>query len=285
MEYIEKLENHKRFELSDIQEFIQEQVKVLDLKEFVNNIEEESVFCGIASYGMDDKTISVSNNFKADFKYYKKKCFESNLLQIISCNNNDLYNLYIINTVFHEIWHARQNKELNENRNSSYSHLNDISFKIMLLSGSTYHKYHDRYFIEFDAIINSIKLTLNFVERFNFQENALLVLNKLFAKEILNCYKKTDYIENEEYGSPILTLEFLIKYLSFTNKFPGLEVNMIIEMYKNEYGSDDDLSNLMNGIQISERMLEVLSNIKKGDIRTTNILQALSSEKKENKHI
>jgi len=284
MSYIDKIRNHERFQLKDIEEFVQEQASLLNLQQYLVKVEAKNLFRGKAAYSYQDRTIYIISDLNKEFEHFKKVCFESKLIHMAFCNGNDLYNLYVIYTIFHEIWHAKQQQQISENKNSSYSQLVDLSLKLIKKSESTYYKYHDRYFHESDAIVNSIIMTLDFIKSFDFQENALIALNKSFAKDILNSYVKTDYIDNEDkYSSPVLSMEFLVQYLRVGDWIPN--PSMIIDLYKREYITDDDLKNLMNGNQISEKILNRLKDIKSNRIKTVDIFGTLNLEKIENKHI
>ena len=283
MGYIDKLKNHKKFKLEDIKEFVIEQVEILNLNQYVNDVKNDDIFLGIMAYSNEKKLMSINNDYDVDYKEFKKYCFKLNFFSTIACNNNDLYNLYLINTIFHEIWHAKQNQQMITNMYSSYSQLINISQELMLRSGTTYHSNHDIYFHESDAIINSVRLTLEFIKGFEFQEKALIILNQSFATQILGCYAKPYSEENEEYGFPVLSLKFLLRYLHINNEISNLI--MKVNSYESEYKYTNDFDNLMVCNKISKELLDRLNNIKKGNIRTIDIFETLKLSKQVNKHM
>ena len=287
MSYVDKIKNHMRLELDDITEFVNDQIMALNLQQYIDTIKIKNVFAGVAAYSFDDSSIYIDENINESFKKYRNKCFKSNLLALLSCNNVDLYNLYIINTIYHEIWHAKQQQQINENMNNEHSQLLDVSLKLMQRSGSTYNSYHDKYFHESDAIINSIKLTLAFSKKFNFQREALVTINKSFADEILNCFLKirstqiVDVESHNEYSSPVLATKALGKYLLDNDWNSNCE--HIIDSYIYKYMTDNDLTNLLNCVQISDPFLDTLIEIKNGKDKTIDIIEFLGAENKKRK--
>ena len=101
-------------------------------------------------------------------------------------NNVNIYNLYVIN---HELEHVNQTKFLLDSKlNSKY-----LNFKYSLLvkdlllvdniftflNKNTYYKYHDIFFSEYDADINSFINTLNFINSLDID-----IIEKIFKNLI-----------------------------------------------------------------------------------------------------
>ncbi len=289
MPYIDKLINHKKLSMDDMKELVKEQVKLQSLEQYIDDVEFSKVFMGIACYADRDKKIYIREKLNKIFR--GSMCIESNILSLMTCNSADLYNMNVINTLFHEMWHARQKMQLDLNSQSSYSKLIDTSIKLMRMSGTTYRGYHNQYFHESDAVINSGLMTLNFLKDFSIQEKALIEYNRYLAKEIITCYALEQYIsfnfnkmqteydkEMLEFGSPMQTMDYLIGHLLDS----GLDINqnkesyLALETYIKENKSEDNITNLMYSNDLPVNTLKMINDIRNGKIKTTNLFETIA---------
>lgn len=283
MNYIERINNHIKLEFEDIKQFCLEQIHTLKLENYVSKVEIDKIPNCIATYIVEKKKICISDNLDKYFKDYKKEKMSNNPIDKLLCNYNDLYNLFIIETIFHELWHAKQIKELKENSSTDYSIFIKTSYNYMRRSGSMYQFYHDRYYHEYDAIINSILLTLKFTSLLNLDKRTLYLLNKSFSNEIINSYGLNNDIE---YNSPLMFLGYLSKYLE-NDKDTSIRERIsesLVENQSENYG----IENLLKGYNISIELIETIKNIKNGNIKTINIIETIKRTLKESnnmKHI
>lgn len=271
--FVYKIYHHEKLNLEDIREFWMEQVKTLGLEQYVNVIKSKRIW-GFAEYNSYNKEISISKDYRYDFKSLKKRVFKPSIIDIFLRNDTDLFNLYIIYAGFHELWHAKQEKEINENKDSDYSILLKSSLINQRFSGSLYNHFHNRYFFEHDAIINSIMISLDFIKSFNFNKRSLVAINKYFAGAILESYGiDHDHPFGDKYKSPI----------EFFNIF--IDDNFIIEYDKrlttslrNCQLSLNEFENLINGYKISTNLIEKLKSIRDGSVDAIDIIDEIKNE-------
>ena len=286
MAYADKLRSHKKLEIDDMKELINDQVEALNLQQYLDDVEIGNLLFSIAGYNDETKKIYISHDYKKKLKRTLWECFKSDFLALIQCNDNDLYNLYILRILFHEIWHAKQFMETDMNTESLYSKMLSVSFELSDKSGTTYHSLHNKYFHESDAVINSSLMIFKFIREYSLEEKALALYNKIVALEILNCYMKTDYEtygkETNIYTSPTLSMKWIINYLSHCSDTESLQV---VDSYRNEYQSDDDIDNLLSSNHVSDDTINMLIAIKKGKIKTTNLFELMGFDRDKNKTI
>ena len=181
-------------------EYIKEEIIKRNLKNYIENIifdkDDEN------EYSVQDKRITINLN---DILFKSSNIVENMITKkeqnngiIKDMNNVNIYNLYVIN---HELEHVNQTKFLLDSKlNSKY-----LNFKYSLLvkdlllvdniftflNKNTYYKYHDIFFSEYDADINSFINTLNFINSLdiNIIEKNIQKFNILIAKTLLKRYK------------------------------------------------------------------------------------------------
>lgn len=272
--FIYKIYHHKKLSLEDIKEFWMGQAKTLGLEQYVNDIKLERIL-GFAEYSSDDKEIHISKDYKYDIKRLKKRVFKPHIIGTFLCDDADLFNLCIIYAGFHELWHAKQEKEKNENKDSYYSILLKFSAINQRFSGSTYKYFHNRYFHEYDAIINSIMITLDFIKSFSLSKRSLVAINKYFADEILESYGfNNDYPFGDKYESPIEFFNYFSNNNLIIDKYDG-KLTFILRNYEL---SSNEFENLINGYKISANLIEKLKNIRDGNVDTVNIIDEIKNE-------
>ena len=280
-DYEIKIKNHKRFNNDDIKNFCIIQAKKLNLDDYVVDLLLEKVLFGLASYNEELKSVCLIADFIKDYKAYKKQLQSKNILDRILLLDADAFNLFIIVTMFHELSHANQKKEKNENPNSDYSVLIKASYLFMPKSGSTYDHFHNRFYHEYDAIINSMQFTLDYIKDFDIDERALFLLNKSFSTEILNAYGiNLKEGSRSDYKSPV---DFF-KYFFDNDFYISDDEKSIIDNLESSiasYQPNDDFVALLHGYPISDSFIEKLIAIASGKANTTNLLAELSSIEKK----
>ncbi len=279
-----KLRNHIKFNNDDIKEFCKGQVKKLNLDDYVVETIFKKILFGLASYDKESKSVCLNDTFIEDYKAYKRKFQSKKFLDRILILDADIYNLFIIDTIFHELRHAEQEKEKNENPNSSYSILIKVASLFMLKSGSTYNFYHDRYYHEYDAIINSMLYTLDYIKDFSIDKGALFLLNRSYASHILDAYGiNSEYDSHNKYESPIDFFKFF-----FDEKFwiDDEEKSIINKLESSilDYQADNDVDSLLYGYQISNSLIEILISVRSGQISSINLFKELGTMEERKNH-
>ena len=273
--YVDKIASHKQLEFEDIKQFFADQVKVLGLQEYATNIEQNTVMFGSASCNLNGKKVVLDEeNLKKGIISIKKE-YQIGLLGKFRYNFNDLYNISIIETIFHELWHFKQYEELDKDLNHNYCILIKSANEFMRRSGSTYRFFHERYYQEYNAIINSIILTLQFLKPFKLNEYSLYIMNKLYATFLLRGYGY-DKERNlrPEYESPVDFLGFLSEYLRLGENDKNEELDNLLKNYKI---LDNDVDNLFLGHPVSDEIIEKLQKIQDGQIYATNIITEIAN--------
>lgn len=263
MDYISKLNKHKKFDKNDIKLFCADQINYLQVNDFVKSLEFDYLDYGTSVYCKKIKTIIFDENFD---NYYKCRLRYNGLTNKLLCNYNDLYNLIVINIVYHELWHAKQNKILEENPNSDYSTLINFLDK---LCNNLYVKYHDRLYIEYDAIINSFILTFEFINNNEFNKKALYILNTHFSNQILSSYGIYDNEETKIYNSPIN----FINYFLNKNNINIQELNVLKTCINNyQQLMSNNINDLFNGLEVDKDLIDYIKFIRDGSLKSLNII-------------
>lgn len=288
--FIAKLYHHKKLDFEDIKEFCIEQAKTLELGEYVNDIKLKRVL-GFFEYCSYNKEIYINNDYRYSyrhtFKHFKKRIFKPYIIDTFLRPDTDLFNLYVIYASFHELCHAKQEKEINENKDSDYSILLESSLINRKFSGSVYEYYHNRYFLEYDAIINSISMSLNFIKPFNLNKKSLVAINKYFANEILVSFGIDEsHPFGDKYESPIEFFHYFFdnKFYRNSEKIPDT-INKLITFLQNYQLSTNEFENLISGYKISTNLIEKLKDIRDGRVNITNIIDEINSELDNHKHL
>ena len=253
-------------------EYIKEEIIKRNLKNYVENIifdkddeNEYSVQDKRITINLDDILFKSSNIIK---NMIKKK--EQNNGIIKDMNNVNIYNLYVIN---HELEHVNQIKFLLDSKlNSKY-----LNFKYLLLvkdlllvdniftflNKNTYYKYHDIFFSEYDADINSFINTLNFINSLDIDiiEKNIQKFNILIAKTLLKRYKNIK--SNTPYENFMNLYHSIFEYLKIESKY---HIN-----YENYDFPSSQIERLKLGVDISEDTYEYLTLVSKNKHKTLNL--------------
>ncbi len=278
MNYIDKLNSHQRMNVNDLKDFCLDQAKILKLEDYVDNVKFEEVFMARAEYNASKKSINIDNStLKRAFRCF---LFEDlKVIEVINCNKVDIFNLKMIYLMFHELWHAVQTKIVENNPDDVYSKSIKFALKLQNWSGSFYRANRNSYFHEYDAVIHSLILTLNFAKNFDFDKNALIAMNRFFAKDILAGYNDYENRLNGYYG-----YNYPIEFFSFTAYMVSLSeqqkeiVDELLRYYEDKHDTNTELENFFEGNRLKLQTLQILRDIRSGRVRTTNIFASIHLE-------
>lgn len=269
MDYINKLNSHKKFNNYDIKLFCIDQTNNLELNDYIKSLEFDHLNYGTSIYCKKIKSIIFDTNFE---NYYKYRLKYNGFYNKIFCNYNDLFNLFVINIIYHELWHAKQEQIISNETNSNYSTLINFSDKLCD-KRELYIKYHDRLFIEYDAIINSIILTFDYINNLNFNDKSLNILNTHFSGQILSSYGYYSK-DTKKYNSPISFLQFFLDNDIF-NKKELEKIKISIDEY--QHLVKNNINDLVNGISINKNLIEYIKNIRNGNFKSNNIIEDIKT--------
>lgn len=253
-------------------EYIKEEIIKRNLKNYIENIifdkDDEN------EYSVQDKRITINLN---DILFKSSNIMENMITKkeqnngiIKDMNNVNIYNLYVIN---HELEHVNQTKFLLDSKlNSKY-----LNFKYSLLvkdlllvdniftflNKNTYYKYHDIFFSEYDADINSFINTLNFINSLDIDiiEKNIQKFNILIAKTLLKRYKNIK--SNTPYENFMNLYHSIFEYLKIESKY---HIN-----YENYDFPSSQIERLKLGVDISEDTYEYLTLVSKNKHKTLNL--------------
>jgi len=283
--YLINLKKHKRLTSEDIVSFVNDQVRELNIESYVKKINFGDVFAGIASYSSGKVTVDdeIRKYYYMTVLYQKEETVLKKIRSVITSLSNDCYNLYIINTVLHELFHAVQEKEMSENASSSLSLLMKIAYQTMSKSGSTYNYFHDRYYQEYHANINAALHTLKFIEekcQGVFSASSLMFINKQFAEHILNGYgiSEDKYLKHETYSSPMEFCNFYFDEFDFEDEALTGKLKIYLQSYKDF--PTNDFESLINGYNLSKEGIDILKMIRYGKIQTADLFQTIKEKTK-----
>lgn len=253
-------------------EYIKDEIKKRGLESHIKKVNFDGN--GVNEYNAQEKCITINLN---DILFKSSNIIENMITKreqkagiIKDMNNVNIYNLYVIN---HELEHVNQTKFLLDSKlNSKY-----LNFKYSLLvkdlllvdniftflNKNTYYKYHDIFFSEYDADINSFINTLNFINSLDIDiiEKNIQKFNILIAKTLLKRYK------NIKSNTP---------YENFMNLYHSIFEYLKIE-YKYHIKNEDydfpssQIERLKLGVDISEDTYEYLTLVSKNKHKTLNL--------------
>ena len=253
-------------------EYIKEEIIKRNLKNYIENIIFDKD--GENEYSVQDKRITINLN---DILFKSSNIIENMITKkeqnngiIKDMNNVNIYNLYVIN---HELEHVNQIKFLLDSKlNSKY-----LNFKYLLLvkdlllvdniftflNKNTYYKYHDIFFSEYDADINSFINTLNFINSLDIDiiEKNIQKFNILIAKTLLKRYKNIK--SNTPYENFMNLYHSIFEYLKIESKY---HIN-----YENYDFPSSQIERLKLGVDISEDTYEYLTLVSKNKHKTLNL--------------
>ena len=253
-------------------EYIKEEIIKRNLENYIENIifnkDDEN------EYSVQDKRITIN----LDYILFKSSNIIENMITkkeqnngiIKDMNNVNFYNLYVIN---HELEHANQTKfVLDSKLNSKY-----LNFKYSLLvkdlllvdniftflNKNTYYKYHDIFFSEYDADINSFINTLNFINSLDIDiiEKNIQKFNILIAKTLLKRYKNIK--SNTPYENFMNLYHSIFEYLKIESKY---HIN-----YENYDFPSSQIERLKLGVDISKDTYKYLTLVSKNKHKTLNL--------------
>ena len=253
-------------------EYIKEEIIKRNLKNYIENIIFDKD--GENEYSVQNKRITINLN---DILFKSSNIIENMITKkeqnngiIKDMNNVNIYNLYVIN---HELEHVNQTKFLLDSKlNSKY-----LNFKYSLLvkdlllvdniftflNKNTYYKYHDIFFSEYDADINSFINTLNFINSLDIDiiEKNIQKFNILIAKTLLKRYKNIK--SNTPYENFMNLYHSIFEYLNIESKYH-------IKNEDNDFPSSQ-IERLKLGVDISQDTYEYLTLISKNKHKTLNL--------------
>lgn len=253
-------------------EYIKEEIIKRNLKNYIENIIFDKD--GENEYSVQDKRITINLD---DILFKSSNIIENMITKkeqnngiIKDMNNVNIYNLYVIN---HELEHVNQTKFLLDSKlNSKY-----LNFKYSLLvkdlllvdniftflNKNTYYKYHDIFFSEYDADINSFINTLNFINSLDIDiiEKNIQKFNILIAKTLLKRYKNIK--SNTPYENFMNLYHSIFEYLKIESKY---HIN-----YENYDFPSSQIERLKLGVDISKDTYKYLTLVSKNKHKTLNL--------------
>lgn len=195
----------------------------------------------------------------------------------------DLYNLYVLNDLFHELLHFQQVKLLDKKSTCKLKIIKE-SLKFSCVSLRMYSENHDLYYFEYDALINSFKLTLDIIKNKckNFDSNAVIEYNRIVSGMILHSYGNTYYHDDvseiyDMFTSPISYSKFSCSHID--NIHAKKKLFFCIE--KLEDKSITEYTRLINGCDISSKTERLLYDFCIRNYSTENILNDIKNMNKK----
>ncbi len=194
-------------------------------------------------------------------------------------NSSNIYNLFVIN---HEIRHIMQDKIMVSNKKSILRSLiikdtislllNDNAFKNFY-----YEKYHDRFFLEYDANLTSYINTLNTLNNLDIENlNSILIkANKIISDHLLYCYSDID--NTKKTSTPIKNMYKLYNHITNKCNEHGVKIDIDIdyESFKKEEKPKEELEKLKYGLAIKKETYNYINMVSKNKIKTLNLFEQI----------
>ena len=277
---IKKIKSNKKIDIQDLEKFILYQANKHNVSDYVTDfaILYPIINKSLMEYELRKKRLvlypnSINNSIKLNYKN-----LSSCKLNLFKKRYNDYYNLLLLFGCFHELTHISQYKFLNSN--SILSSLTRTSFNIIKSSKESYKKYHDLYYVEYNANINAIFLLNDFIEKNcknTFSRRTLELLNKYFAKTILSGYGYYANLKNNDI-SPIDNFKFLFSITHYNN-FNDNDIKILNRILNNkEKYIKNDINDLINGFKLPSNVLEKIFEVSTGKYKTVDLINELKNE-------
>ena len=259
-------------------EYIKDEIKKRGLESHIKKVNFDEN--GVNEYNAQEKCIIINLNdilYKSDNNIDNMITKREQKAGIINdMNNVNIYNLYVIN---HELEHANQTKfMLDKKKDTDYLKLkyaliikdillidNIFSFK----GRELYDRYHDIFFSEYDADINSFINTLNLINGFNIDEmdDNIQKFYMLIAQIILRRYKNMH--NKRKFSTPCENFLDLYNYIDRELK---ISTRYIDEFKNNKFRIPfSQIERLKLGVDISEDTYEYLTLVSKNKHKTLNL--------------
>lgn len=276
---LNKINNHKLLNQTDIISFFKYKKKELGLDDkYLKNLR----FCDNKNleymwYSPLHRCICVTNE-------YKNLCIEDYLSQLKETKETDdyiksidFYNLSLLHSIMHEIYHAYQYKNFLDN-----DLVFTTSIDLMNSDPKLYYKHWGSFFIEYTANVfamNEIFMLIDKKYINNIDFKALNLLNSWFALFILEGYgirnEKNLFFKNKKFDSPLEFIKLHANKIEDMSKKELKELKKLIEMLKIEGNIYSNLDNLLIGNTLDTQTILYLIKIFKGKIKTDNIFKEI----------
>lgn len=271
-EIYDKLNSHEYLDYNDFRNFIYYYSKGKVKTKFID-MHDDFAYCHSLT-----NTIFVNKKYKSKeikhlirfFKEEFKTIKEKNFLV-------DLYNLDTITTLLHELRHAKQFDEIKKAKNHVSPKLNLIIENYILMANmpNLYKKNHDLYYFEYDAVITSLKETLNIIDKCkDLNKDSIISYNKGMACLLYHSYgykyQNNDDVSKiyDKFTSPISYSIFLSRIIKDKRKKEILKncIKNILNKSTTEY------LKLLHGCELSYETELLLYNISMNNYKTCNML-------------
>lgn len=262
----------------------------------LKRLDEEDLFNIIGTINISDNTVCGFNGVTSTLSfnryeifYFSQKQLKNSIFKYediknkIIKNPNELnyFNLFEIN---HELEHAKQLSTLLypvESNNLFYFWYRQMLFKDQFtsyhddeyLNSELYINFHDNFFSEYSADIESELETIALINSFNNKElNKLLYkINKVTAKRLLELY--TDIDDEDKYSTPLnnaLKLYKAMLKIIKNNDYPHFPTAPLSELRKIDR-PNDTIDRLRLGLALNSKTMNHINNVANGKDKTLNL--------------
>jgi len=263
---LQKINNHKYLNNYDIATFIDILSKGNTKTLFLENQDDVMGYEHYNSQIVIDKQVTEKIT-----ELFKKNSINNKSLNFLV----DLYNIYLVNMMFHELEHVKQYENI-KNKITPKNKIIKESIKFRYINPKLYPLHHDLYYFEYDAVIKALIKTLNFIKIYckNLNNESVAEFNRIMATIIYHSYGN-EYMDGEKskiyskFDSPIS----YTKYLSHFHH--NLEEKKILYVSINELKEDSNSEylKLINGLDLSIRTQYLLYYVTQRKITTQNIFE------------
>ena len=277
---LNKINNHKLLNEIDIIKFFKYEKKELKLDDkalkslkFCNNKKLEYMW-----YSPLYKSVCVTNK-------YKNLCIEDYLSQLEESNETgdyitgiDFYNLSLLHSIMHEIYHAYQYKNFLDN-----DLVFTASIDLMNSNPNLYYKHWGSFFIEYTANVFAMNELLMLIDKKyinNIDFKTLSLLNSWLAYFILEGYGISNeehfFFKYKNFDSPLDFINLNINKIENMSKKELNKLKSLIETLKLEGNTSSNLDNLLMGNTLDTQTILYLIKVFRGKIKTDNLLKGIS---------
>ena len=262
----------------------------------LKRLDEEDLFNIIGTINISDDTVCGFNGVTSTLSfnryeifYFNQKQLKNSIFKYEDIKNNiiktpnelNYFNLFEIN---HELEHAKQLNTLLypvESNDLFYFWYRQMLFKDQFtsyhddeyLNSELYINFHDNFFSEYSADIESELETIALINSFNNKElNKLLYkINKVTAKRLLELY--TDIDDEDKYSTPLnnaLKLYKAMLKIIKNNDYPHFPTAPLSELRKIDRPKDT-IDRLRLGLALNSKTMNHINNVANGKDKTLNL--------------
>ena len=189
----------------------------------------------------------------------------------------DLYNIFLLWILAHELVHIKQVENIN--KNNIRTKIIKANYDFYTCDEQLYSKNHNFYYHEFNATIVAIIKVLNVVKDKcnNLNNNSIIIYNRIMADLLYASYGIEKSINKETYYDNVSPISYT-KYLSKRYNSLLKQIELYFHIKRLENHSITEYKKIINGLDIKADTIKLLYDVSYGEYDTKNILEEIKNK-------